>query len=207
MMGGPIDTREGADRGQHASDPAAVRLVRATMSIATVPMIYPGAGRKVYPGFLQLAGFMTMNLGIAPHQPLGDVQASRRRRRGKRGGDPEVLRRISLGLRHDGRILPADRRRRVPAALAPEGRDEAPRAAGRSRRRSATPRCSRSRASATTFRVSARPRRRSTSRPSCRRRRSNISWPRTSAITASSTAASGASRSRRSSRSSIAANG
>jgi poly(3-hydroxybutyrate) depolymerase len=26
-------------------------------------MIYPGSGRKVYPGFLQLAGFMTMNLG------------------------------------------------------------------------------------------------------------------------------------------------
>ena len=26
-------------------------------------MIYAGAGRKVYPGFLQLAGFMTMNLG------------------------------------------------------------------------------------------------------------------------------------------------
>ena len=26
-------------------------------------MLYPGAGRKVYPGFLQLAGFMTMNLG------------------------------------------------------------------------------------------------------------------------------------------------
>ncbi|RYE42092.1 MAG: polyhydroxyalkanoate depolymerase, partial [Hyphomicrobiales bacterium] len=31
--------------------------------IATIPMTYPGAGRKVYPGFLQLAGFMTMNLG------------------------------------------------------------------------------------------------------------------------------------------------
>jgi poly(3-hydroxybutyrate) depolymerase len=26
-------------------------------------MTYSGAGRKVYPGFLQLAGFMTMNLG------------------------------------------------------------------------------------------------------------------------------------------------
>jgi poly(3-hydroxybutyrate) depolymerase len=26
-------------------------------------MIYAGGGRKVYPGFLQLAGFMTMNLG------------------------------------------------------------------------------------------------------------------------------------------------
>jgi len=28
-----------------------------------VPHYYPGGGRKVYPGFLQLAGFMTMNLG------------------------------------------------------------------------------------------------------------------------------------------------
>src|SRR5690606_37025211 len=31
--------------------------------IATVPTQYPGAGRKVYPGFLQLAGFLSMNLG------------------------------------------------------------------------------------------------------------------------------------------------
>ena len=31
--------------------------------IATIPATYPGAGRKVYPGFLQLSGFMSMNLG------------------------------------------------------------------------------------------------------------------------------------------------
>jgi poly(3-hydroxybutyrate) depolymerase len=31
--------------------------------IATVPNYYPGAFRRVYPGFLQLAGFMSMNLG------------------------------------------------------------------------------------------------------------------------------------------------
>src|SRR3546814_7889082 len=31
--------------------------------VATVPFSYPGAGRKVYPGFMQLAGFMSMNLG------------------------------------------------------------------------------------------------------------------------------------------------
>ncbi len=31
--------------------------------IATVPFSHPGAGRKVYPGFMQLAGFMSMNLG------------------------------------------------------------------------------------------------------------------------------------------------
>ncbi|MBW0145430.1 polyhydroxyalkanoate depolymerase [Sphingomicrobium clamense] len=62
MMGGPIDTRE---------QPTAVNTLATQRPhawfqqnvIATVPYMYPGAGRKVYPGFLQLAGFMTMNLG------------------------------------------------------------------------------------------------------------------------------------------------
>jgi len=62
MMGGPIDTRKA---------PTAVNTVATDRphswfernAIATVPYSYPGAGRKVYPGFLQLAGFMTMNLG------------------------------------------------------------------------------------------------------------------------------------------------
>jgi poly(3-hydroxybutyrate) depolymerase len=62
MMGGPIDTRKA---------PTAVNTLATQRPfawfeqnvIATVPMIYPGVGRKVYPGFLQLAGFMTMNLG------------------------------------------------------------------------------------------------------------------------------------------------
>lgn len=62
LMGGPIDTREA---------PTAVNTLAterphawfAQNVIATVPATYPGAGRRVYPGFLQLAGFMTMNLG------------------------------------------------------------------------------------------------------------------------------------------------
>jgi poly(3-hydroxybutyrate) depolymerase len=62
MMGGPIDTREA---------PTAINTLATQRPfnwfennvIATVPMIYAGSGRKVYPGFLQLAGFMTMNLG------------------------------------------------------------------------------------------------------------------------------------------------
>jgi poly(3-hydroxybutyrate) depolymerase len=62
MMGGPIDTREA---------PTAVNTLATERPhswfqrnvIATVPYSYPGAGRAVYPGFLQLAGFMTMNLG------------------------------------------------------------------------------------------------------------------------------------------------
>jgi len=62
MMGGPIDTREA---------PTAVNTLATDRPhawfeqnvIVTVPMTYPGAGRQVYPGFLQLAGFMSMNLG------------------------------------------------------------------------------------------------------------------------------------------------
>ena len=62
MMGGPVDSREA---------PTAVNTLATERplgwfqknAIATVPLYYPGAGRKVYPGFLQLAGFMTMNLG------------------------------------------------------------------------------------------------------------------------------------------------
>jgi poly(3-hydroxybutyrate) depolymerase len=62
MMGGPIDTR----MAPTAVNTLATRRPFSWFEnnvIATVPMIYPGAGRKVYPGFLQLAGFMTMNLG------------------------------------------------------------------------------------------------------------------------------------------------
>lgn len=62
MMGGPIDTR---------AAPTAVNTLAterplswfANNVVTTVPYSYPGAGRKVYPGFMQLAGFMTMNLG------------------------------------------------------------------------------------------------------------------------------------------------
>jgi poly(3-hydroxybutyrate) depolymerase len=62
MMGGPVDTREA---------PTAVNTLATERPhswfeqnvIATLPATYSGAGRRVYPGFLQLAGFMTMNLG------------------------------------------------------------------------------------------------------------------------------------------------
>ncbi|HEY5710569.1 MAG TPA: polyhydroxyalkanoate depolymerase [Allosphingosinicella sp.] len=62
LMGGPIDTRKA---------PTAVNTLATQRPfawfehnvVATVPYLYPGGGRKVYPGFLQLAGFMAMNLG------------------------------------------------------------------------------------------------------------------------------------------------
>ena len=62
MMGGPIDTRSAPT----AVNDLAVQRPHAWFqqnAIASVPLYYPGGGRKVYPGFLQLAGFMSMNLG------------------------------------------------------------------------------------------------------------------------------------------------
>ena len=60
MMGGPIDARK---------CPTAVNNLAVNKShswfennvIYRVPMNFPGAGRAVYPGFLQHAGFVTMN--------------------------------------------------------------------------------------------------------------------------------------------------
>ncbi len=61
LMGGPIDTRR---------SPTAVNLLAEKRGshwfrencIHTVPFPYPGFGREVYPGFLQLSGFMAMNI-------------------------------------------------------------------------------------------------------------------------------------------------
>jgi poly(3-hydroxybutyrate) depolymerase len=60
MMGGPIDARK---------SPTAVNNLAMNKShswfqnnvIYRVPVNYPGAGRAVYPGFLQHAGFIAMN--------------------------------------------------------------------------------------------------------------------------------------------------
>ena len=62
MMGGPIDTREAPTSVNDLAMQRPLAWFRQTV-IATVPLHYPGAGRQVYPGFLQLSGFMSMNLG------------------------------------------------------------------------------------------------------------------------------------------------
>jgi poly(3-hydroxybutyrate) depolymerase len=62
MMGGPVDTREAPTSVNDLAMQRPIEWFRNTV-IATVPLQYPGAGRQVYPGFLQLAGFMSMNLG------------------------------------------------------------------------------------------------------------------------------------------------
>jgi poly(3-hydroxybutyrate) depolymerase len=68
LMGGPIDTRRNPTKPNLLATSHPLEWFERTV-IETVPMRYPGAWRRVYPGFLQLAGFMTMNLDrhVAAH--------------------------------------------------------------------------------------------------------------------------------------------
>ncbi|AKQ56628.1 polyhydroxyalkanoate depolymerase [Bordetella hinzii] len=60
MMGGPIDPRESPTQVNNLATTKPYSWFE-TQLIHAVPLNYPGAGRKVYPGFLQHAGFMAMN--------------------------------------------------------------------------------------------------------------------------------------------------
>ena len=88
MMGGPIDTRKAPTAINTLATQRPLGWFQNNV-IATVPMIYPGSGRKVYPGFLQLAGFMTMNLGshlishweMFKHLVVGDEEGAAATRR------------------------------------------------------------------------------------------------------------------------------
>jgi poly(3-hydroxybutyrate) depolymerase len=61
VMGGPIDTRRSPTAVNQLAEARGVDWFRQNC-IHTVPFGYPGVGRQVYPGFLQLSGFMAMNL-------------------------------------------------------------------------------------------------------------------------------------------------
>ena len=60
MMGGPIDTRESPTSVNNLAVEKPLWWFENNL-IHPVPQNYPGAGRKVYPGFLQHTGFMAMN--------------------------------------------------------------------------------------------------------------------------------------------------
>ncbi len=60
MMGGPIDTRESPTKVNDLASTQSIEWFEANV-INDVPQNYPGAGRRVYPGFLQHAGFVAMN--------------------------------------------------------------------------------------------------------------------------------------------------
>jgi poly(3-hydroxybutyrate) depolymerase len=61
LMGGPIDTRRSPTAVNLLAEQRGVEWFRDNC-LHTVPFPHPGFGRLVYPGFLQLSGFMAMNL-------------------------------------------------------------------------------------------------------------------------------------------------
>ncbi|MES2261276.1 MAG: polyhydroxyalkanoate depolymerase [Pseudomonadota bacterium] len=62
MMGGPIDPRKSPTQVNNLATEKKFSWFENTV-IYSVPPNYPGFGRKVYPGFLQHAGFIAMNPG------------------------------------------------------------------------------------------------------------------------------------------------
>lgn len=60
MMGGPIDARRSPTAVNNLATGKSHAWFRNNV-IYRVPSNYPGAGRRVYPGFLQHAGFIAMN--------------------------------------------------------------------------------------------------------------------------------------------------
>lgn len=61
LMGGPIDTRVSKTKVTELAENKSLKWFENTV-VVEVPFYHPGAFRKVYPGFIQLSGFMSMNL-------------------------------------------------------------------------------------------------------------------------------------------------
>ncbi len=62
LMAGPVDTRINPTKVNALAKTRPIAWFEKEL-IATVPARYAGAGRRVYPGFVQLTAFMMMNIG------------------------------------------------------------------------------------------------------------------------------------------------
>ena len=71
LMAGPIDTRVNPTKVNELAKGKPIEWFEKKL-IATVPARYPGGGRRVYPGFVQLSAFMAMNMDrhVKAHREL-----------------------------------------------------------------------------------------------------------------------------------------
>ncbi|QJR80605.1 polyhydroxyalkanoate depolymerase [Alteromonas pelagimontana] len=60
LMAGPLDTSKNPTRVNEFAEERSMSWFR-NVAIMKVPYGYPGEGRRVYPGFMQLGGFISMN--------------------------------------------------------------------------------------------------------------------------------------------------
>ncbi len=85
LMAGPIDVRESPTAVNELATSKPLDWFESTL-IAKVPGRFSGSGRRVYPGFLQLMAFLTMNLGrhqeahrkLYRHLAKGEVEEARK---------------------------------------------------------------------------------------------------------------------------------
>jgi poly(3-hydroxybutyrate) depolymerase len=61
LAGGPVDTRENPTQVNRLAEQRGTAWFARNV-VTSVPWTQPGSGRPVYPGFLQLTGFMSMNV-------------------------------------------------------------------------------------------------------------------------------------------------
>jgi poly(3-hydroxybutyrate) depolymerase len=88
LMGGPIDTRHAITEVNRFAESHSLRWFEMRV-ITRVPLKYPGYARRVYPGFLQHAGFVAMNpdrhlqahLDFFDHLVEGDGESAESHRR------------------------------------------------------------------------------------------------------------------------------
>jgi len=73
LMAGPIDTRVNPTRVNELANSNPIEWFEKNL-IATVPFRYRGAMRRVYPGFVQLTAFMSMNMErhVKAHREMYD---------------------------------------------------------------------------------------------------------------------------------------
>ena len=74
LMAGPIDTRQNPTKVNDLAKSRTIEWFEKNL-IAKVPWRYKGAFRQVYPGFLQLTAFMTMNLDRHMNAHIGQFRA------------------------------------------------------------------------------------------------------------------------------------
>ncbi|MGI9416474.1 MAG: polyhydroxyalkanoate depolymerase [Geminicoccaceae bacterium] len=88
LMGGPIDTRRNPTEVNKLAQSKEIGWFESNV-ISRVPLPHAGAMRRVYPGFIQLSGFMTMNLdrhveahwGLYQHLIEGDCDSVEQHRK------------------------------------------------------------------------------------------------------------------------------
>ena len=123
LMGGPIDTRINPNAVNKLAETRGLDWFRGHV-ITKVPFPHPGFMRDVYPGFLQLHGFVSMNLDrhIEAHRNLfqhlveGDGDSAQKHR--------EFYDEYLAVMDLDRRVLSADGRHRVHPPCAAQGRDD-----------------------------------------------------------------------------------